>query len=48
MTGRLTPSVNDRLLIMYGILLQHLFLCYRLCKVDNEIFYMSDVNVFCY
>jgi len=30
MTDRLTPSVTDRLLVMYGILLQHLF--------DNGIF----------
>jgi len=28
MIDRLAPSVTDRLLIMYGILLQHLFLCY--------------------
>jgi len=28
---RLTPSVTNRLLIVYGILLQHLFLCYSTC-----------------
>jgi len=28
MTDRQTPSVTDRLLMMYGILLQHCFLCY--------------------
>ena len=27
LTDRLTPPVTDRLLIIYGILLQHLFLC---------------------
>jgi len=31
MPDRLTPSVTDRLLIMYGILLQHFFLCYSSC-----------------
>ena len=31
LTDRLMPSVTDRLLIMYGILLQHLFLCYSSC-----------------
>jgi len=31
MTDRLTPSVTDRLLIMYSILLQHLYLCYSSC-----------------
>ena len=38
LTDRLTPSATDRLLIMYGILLQHLFLR-QLCTVDNGIFY---------
>jgi len=32
------PSVTDQLLIMYGILLQHLFLLQQLCTVDNGIF----------
>jgi len=32
------PSVTDRLLIVYGILLQHLSLLQQLCKVDNGIF----------
>jgi len=31
LTDRLTPSVTDRLLSMYGILLQRLFLCYSSC-----------------
>ena len=31
LTDRLTPSVTDQLLIMCGILLQHLFLCYSSC-----------------
>ena len=31
LTDRLMPSVTDRLLIMYGILLQHLFLCNSSC-----------------
>ena len=31
LTDRLTPSMTDRLLIMYGILLRHLFLCCRSC-----------------
>jgi len=38
MTYRLTPSVTDRLLIMYGILLQCLFLCYNSCVVNNRIY----------
>ena len=31
LTDRLTPSVTDRLLIMYGILLRHRFLCCSSC-----------------
>jgi len=31
MTKRLTPSVTDWLLIIYSILLQHLYLCYSSC-----------------
>ena len=31
LTSRLTPSATDRLLIIYGILLRHLFLCCRSC-----------------
>ena len=31
LTERLMPSVTDRLLIMSGILLQHIFLCYSSC-----------------
>ena len=31
LTDRLMPSVTDRLLIMYCILLHHLFLCYDSC-----------------
>jgi len=40
------PSVTDRLLIMYDILLQHLFsLLQQLRTVDNGIFYMAGVNI---
>jgi len=35
---RLMPSVTGRLLIMYGILLQELFLLWQLCTVGHEIF----------
>jgi len=45
MTDRLTPLVTDRLLIMYGILMQHLSLLQQLCTVDNGIFYVADVNI---
>jgi len=39
------PSVTNQLLIMYGILLRHLFsLLQQLCTVDNGIFYMAGVN----
>jgi len=31
LTDRLVPPATDRLLIMYGILLQHLCLCYSSC-----------------
>ena len=43
---RLTPSVTDRLLIMYGILLIQLFFLWQLCTVDNGIFCMADLNNF--
>jgi len=34
------PSVTDRLLVMYGILLQRIFLCYSSCvQSDNGILY---------
>ena len=46
MTDRLTPAVTDRLLIMYGILLQHLFLCYSSGVQSITGFYMANVNVF--
>jgi len=47
LTDRLMPSLTDRLLIMYGILLQHLFLCYSSCVQSiMGFFYMADVNVF--
>jgi len=40
-------SVTDRLLIMSGILLQHLFSSlWQLCTVGHGIFYMADVNNF--
>ena len=44
--GCIARIVTDRLLIMYGILLQRLFLCFssQLCTVDNGIFNMADVN----
>jgi len=43
----MAASVTDRLLIMYGILLQRrCLLLQQLCTVDNGIFYMADVNVF--
>jgi len=39
LTDRLMPSVTDRLLIMYGILLQCFFsLWQQLCTVGNGIF----------
>jgi len=41
LTGRLMPSVTDQLLIMYGILLQHLFLCYNSC-VQSVIGFLYD------
>jgi len=37
------PSVTDRLLIMYGILLQRFFLCYNSCVEEcfwNEVFHL--------
>jgi len=46
---RLTPSVTDRLLIMYGILLRQIFFVVAvvyLCTVVHGIFYMTDVNSF--
>jgi len=40
------PSVTDRLLIMYCILLQRLFsLLQQLRTVDNGIFYMAGENI---
>jgi len=50
-TGRFRGkfAVTVRLLIMYAFLLQHLFsLLQQLCTVGNGIFYMANVNVFCY
>jgi len=44
----MTPSATDQLLIMYGILLRHLFfLCCSSC-VQSVVgfFYMIDVNIF--
>jgi len=47
LTDRLMPSVTDRLLIMYGILLQHLFLCYSNCVQSIMGFYIwLGVNSF--
>jgi len=45
LTDRLMPSVTDRLLIMYVILLRH-FLLQQLCTVGHWIFYLADVNIF--
>jgi len=41
MTDRLTPSVIDRLLIMYCILLQHLCLSYSSCVQLIMGYYMA-------
>jgi len=40
MTDRLTPSVTDRLLIMYSILLQQPFLCCTSCVQSIMGFFM--------
>jgi len=49
MTDRLTPSVTDRLLIMYSILLQHLYLCYRSCVPSILGFFIRPMwTSFCY
>ena len=46
--GRLTPSVTDRLLIIYGILRRQLFFVVALVytTVGHGIFYIGDVNNF--
>ena len=47
LTDRLTPLATDQLLIMYSILLRHLFyLLQHLCAVAYVIFNMADVNIF--
>jgi len=47
MTDRLTPSITDRLLIMYGILLQHLYLPYSSCVQSiMGFFYIAGMNIF--
>jgi len=38
LTDRLIPSMTDRLLIMYGILLRQLFLLRQLCTVSRLLF----------
>jgi len=43
----LTEWLTDWGQIMYGILLQHLYLSYSSCvQSDNVIFYVADVFVF--
>jgi len=46
LTNRLTPAATDRLPIMYGILLRHLFLCCRRCVPWSCDFDTADVNIF--
>ena len=46
LTNRLTPSVTDWLLIMYGICCDSFSLLRQLCTVGHGIFYMVDVNNF--
>ena len=43
---RLTPSVTDRLLIMYGILSRQLFFVVAVVCSGSWDFYMADVNNF--
>jgi len=45
LTNRLMPSVTDRLLIMYGILLQHLFSLLGGCVQSIMGFYMAGVKI---
>ena len=41
------PSVTERLLITYSILLQRLFLCYSSCvKTTVGFFYTAGLNIF--
>jgi len=43
----MTPSVTDRLLIMYGILPQRLFFAAAVVYSGSwDFFYMADVNTF--
>jgi len=50
MTDRLTPSATYRLLIMYGILLQHPFLCYSSGGImgflygQRELLFVTELN----
>ena len=48
MSDRLTPSVTDRLLIMYGILLRQLFFVASCIHYSGllDFFYMADENNF--
>ena len=46
LTDRLTPSVTDWLLIMYGFLLQQLFFVVAVVYSGSWIFYMADVSNF--
>ena len=46
LTDRLMPSVTDRLLIMYGILLRRLFFVAAVLYSGSCFFYMADVNNF--
>jgi len=44
----MTPSATDQLLIMYGILLRHLFFFVAAVVYSQlwDFFYMIDVNIF--
>jgi len=46
LTDRLTPSVTDRQLIMYGILPRQLFFVAAVVYSGSWDFYMADVNNF--
>ena len=46
MIDRLAPSVTDRLLIMYGILLRQFFFVAAVVYSESRDFYMADVNNF--
>jgi len=44
--GVVTSLVTKQLLIMYDILLQHLFLCYSSCVQLIMGFFMAGMNIF--